>query len=405
MLLWPLKCRSDRKSGYPGALVDRWKNWKRLNPLCLILALALVVCPATRASAAYGSTFSASVSADPAQNGTYVLQEVDADSEVVTVVSYGSIYLQSSWADQQLYSDGYVMQGLLRGYIAVTPPAVSGWAHKSSAVIIDNIFYDTAFQSFGVEPYVYSNGRGFFYGRISQINMRPSFGCNVTYHVVSSYQASGSGGSVGSFTATHPDVAASNLLFTGEYVPITDLLPDLHDLKESLIGANGWMNTINTNLHTSVVQGATQNSYLLQILSSQNSANTKLDNIYTTETNMKLNQELMYNAQMTQVDQLNQILDYVNSTKAASAVDDARQDFIDDAVSMESQQSVLEGAADASVGAVDMNDINIIDNFSQSVSFWGSLVSQLPTVLGSLWSVFIFGLLLAFVLFVLRIRR
>lgn len=94
-----------------------------------------------------------------------------------------------------------------------------------------------------------------------------------------------------------------------------------------------------------------------------------------------------------------------DNTVAAAAMDEANVDFVNAAASLEAGQSNLENAADASLAAVDFNQVNIIDTYSQSVSFWLQLVNQLPSMLGALWSVLIFGFVLAFVLFIVRLRR
>lgn len=95
----------------------------------------------------------------------------------------------------------------------------------------------------------------------------------------------------------------------------------------------------------------------------------------------------------------------VSNTVAADILDEANDNFVQEAGALQSGQAVLEGAADNSMAAVDFGQVNLIDTYSGSVNFWMSLINQLPTILGAFWSVLIFALIIAFVLFIVRIRR
>lgn len=95
----------------------------------------------------------------------------------------------------------------------------------------------------------------------------------------------------------------------------------------------------------------------------------------------------------------------INDPAAGSVMDAANDNFVQEAGALQSGQAVLEGAADNSMAAVDFGQVDLIDTYSGSVNFWMSLINQLPTILGAFWSVLIFALIIAFVLFIVRIRR
>lgn len=410
-------------SGRAGARVDRWKSWKRHNPLalCLILLFALVAIPATSVFAAYGQSFVGTITSTYGPNAsTFILGESGTGMPYIEVVSYGSVRLNGSWADQDLYADGYICSGYFSGQMNWTCPNTTSWTAVSSRMIIDGFSYENYTVSRGTE-YYWNNTNGIiFTSRFQMINQRPNIGINIAFHVVATYKSTSTTHDVTELTSARPTISLASTSVAGEYLPMESLLPDLQRIRQGLLDpTTGWLPTMNTNLQTLVTQQNTTNSWLntqsgqlTQVLSHlagvRSNQQTQISNestIISNQSSQIQKQNTQIVNQETQISQLQQIVDYINSTQAAAAVDQANQDFVNDAGAMESQQSVLEAAADASVAAVDMQDINIIDNFSQSVTFWGQLVAQLPTVLGSLWSVFIFGLLIAFVLFVLRIRR
>lgn len=95
----------------------------------------------------------------------------------------------------------------------------------------------------------------------------------------------------------------------------------------------------------------------------------------------------------------------VSDQVAGEVIDGANQDFIVAAASLEADQAVLEGAADASLAAVDYNKIAMLGTYSQSVGFWGQIISALPSVTAAFWEVLVFGFLIAFLVFILRLVK
>lgn len=95
----------------------------------------------------------------------------------------------------------------------------------------------------------------------------------------------------------------------------------------------------------------------------------------------------------------------VSDQVAGDVLDGANQDFIGAAASLEADQAVLEGAADASLAAVDYNKITMLGTYSQSVGFWGQIISALPSVTAAFWEVLVFGFLIAFLVFILRLVK
>ena len=96
----------------------------------------------------------------------------------------------------------------------------------------------------------------------------------------------------------------------------------------------------------------------------------------------------------------------VNESVAANSLDQVNTDFTNHAAGMESQQAVLEQNADTDIDAVDVNThLNIANTYRQSLNFWMRCVNYLPTAAGSIWEVFVFGVFLAFILFILRLNR
>lgn len=95
----------------------------------------------------------------------------------------------------------------------------------------------------------------------------------------------------------------------------------------------------------------------------------------------------------------------VNDTAAAEVVEQAKDNFENSANQLESGQANLENAADASLAAVDTSKIGLIGTYSQSVNWWMKVINWLPTGTGALWDVVVFGFLIAFLLFILRLVR
>lgn len=95
----------------------------------------------------------------------------------------------------------------------------------------------------------------------------------------------------------------------------------------------------------------------------------------------------------------------VSNTVAADVIEEANNNFVAAAGSLEAGQAELEGAADASLEAVDYDKINMLGTYSQSISFWGRIINALPTVTGAFWEVLVFGFLIAFLVFILRLVR
>lgn len=131
---------------------------------------------------------------------------------------------------------------------------------------------------------------------------------------------------------------------------------------------------------------ATQNNAMLQTM------NTNVSSINALTTTINNNVTAIRNA-------------ITANTVAGDIVEDANQDFVNSAASLEAGQSNLEAAADASLDAVDYNKITLLGTYSQSVSFWGRIISALPTVTAAFWEVLVFGFLIAFLVFILRLVK
>lgn len=397
-----------------GALAARLKLWTKHNLALFSLVFALLVCSASSAfcvrsvayNPAYPTNFTGTVTVDSTSNSNFMIDDSVTPGAQVTLISYGTAIISVAW-DVAAYNSGMIMQGQLRGYISAAAPVVSGYTNKSIYVDIENVIVDTALRQTSVEKAVLTGGRGYFREYISLINQRPQVGVMVTYQIHATYVSTGSpAGLLQDLLAVNPSVTTSNMQFSGSYMPLTDMLPDLHEICVSLLDpSTGWLPTMNTNLQTLVTNGATANSWLSTVAQRISTTNTSLASTNYKLDSVNSNLQTVQNKQDTQINQLQQIVDYVNATGAADAVENARQDFVDNAGALESGQAALEGAADASLAAVDWNQINIIDTYSQSVNFWMLLVNRLPQALGALWSVMIFALIIAFVLFIVRIRR
>lgn len=145
----------------------------------------------------------------------------------------------------------------------------------------------------------------------------------------------------------------------------------------------GWYSTFNT-------QFGTMNSWLQTISGKVDIIDTRLGYTNNYLLNIKNNTDI--------------IVDYIQQTAAADVVEDANDNFVDNAADFESAQAVIELAADDDFNAVDM-DVSLLGTYSQSMSFWMRCVNALPTIAGSLWEVLVFGFLIAFLIFILRLVR
>lgn len=88
---------------------------------------------------------------------------------------------------------------------------------------------------------------------------------------------------------------------------------------------------------------------------------------------------------------------------------------VDQAANQAGNLASNEAAAEASLAALSpanlgdfdnaVSEITILDDVSQSLVFWTTAVNGFSTRSGSLWGIFIFGLLIGLIAFILRLRR
>lgn len=93
---------------------------------------------------------------------------------------------------------------------------------------------------------------------------------------------------------------------------------------------------------------------------------------------------------------------------AADVLNDANTNFANKAQEMASVEDVLNNQADQDVSAIDFSGsggMGAINTYPTSLNFWVSLIAAVPAAVGSFWNVIIFGFLIAFVLFILRLNR
>lgn len=411
--------------------------FRKFNPVLPVLALVVCLLAATSvfsvtAEAAYPTSFAGTVTTDSTSASNWMISESESSAlQTLEVISYGSAVFTISW-DAGTFLDGQIMQGQLRGYINATAPTVSGWTNKAIYVDIKNTVIDTTLRQTAVEPAVLTGGRGYFRQYITEINDRAGIGVMVSYEIHGTYSRDGSTSNVQQFLAVGPSVTTQSMQFSGTFMPLTALLPDLHDIRNAMLDpTTGWLPTMNTNLQTMVTSQATTNTLLTTSNTLATTGNTYLDsinsrvnttNIRLTTTNNNLQaiydqlvdsevrasadaEEIILN-QYDQIDQLQVIVDYVNSTQAAQVIDDANDDFVQQAGDMESGQAVLEDAADDAIDNVDTTaNLNIITIYRTSINFWMRCVNALPTVTGAFWDALIFGVFLAFIMFILRLSR
>lgn len=95
----------------------------------------------------------------------------------------------------------------------------------------------------------------------------------------------------------------------------------------------------------------------------------------------------------------------VEDHEAGDTIDSASGDFNDSSAQLMAQEDALNADADANVDAVDLDQLDLLGTYSQSMSFWMALVASLPAAVGSIWEVLVFGFLIAFLLFILRLVR
>lgn len=306
--------------------------------------------------------------------------EIDSGSEyrVVTVESFGSYYVNVRWPQQQdiLYS---VFQGYFAAYLQATAPSVSGWNHRSTAVVIDNITIPGIVQTHSIDPYIYSTGRGYFRAFFEENNAYSTgMPIQCSFRVVSTFISADVNANTGDFALYSPSVAASNpSLMVYGYSPAA-MDPYLYD------ASLGYLPAINNKLEG--IQTNTANAY------------TMLGFIHAV---LVAANDMLYPIK----NDVNDIRDYlIENTAAADVVTGAAEDFNNEAGSLEAQQAVLEAQADSAFDAVDM-DVSLLGTYSQSMSFWMRCVNALPTISGALWDVLVFAFLISFLIFILRLVR
>lgn len=396
----------------PGRSAKRKRFCARLASMVIILAFVLVVVP-DRAHAAYPTSFTAPVQVTLGPtSGNWILDESQSAMPWITVYSYGSVRMQASWADQDLYADGYLAQGVFRGYIAASVPATTNWDVASYQIIIEDISFLNTAISQGSEHYYNGNVLN-FRTLFMQLNQRGNAAVSVNYKVIACYAPKGSTRPIDEIYNTKPTVTANNLSFLGEFSSLESFLPDLQRIRQALLDpTTGWLPTMNTNLQSLVTNQITTNSWLNTQSSQLTQVNSHLAGVRSNQTTEIANQQTMIarqneiiDNQESQINQLQVIVDYVNNTQAANVVADANDTFVNNAGALESGQADLENAADASLAAVDFSKVGLISSFSQSVNWWMRCVNFLPTGTGAIWDVLVFGFLIAFVMFILRLVR
>lgn len=67
------------------------------------------------------------------------------------------------------------------------------------------------------------------------------------------------------------------------------------------------------------------------------------------------------------------------------------------------KESALLGSADTHISNL-IPDLSLLGTYQQSTDFWLSAVNALPDNLGSFWLLFVFGFVLAFIFFILRLK-
>lgn len=212
----------------------------------------------------------------------------------------------------------------------------------------------------------------------------PSAGGTVNLKVIYSMRATASTSNPATVVGTLPTGSCSMANATISYATLDEFDPEYkllfgyYDSQGAWHG--GWLNSIFTNQMTQI-------SWLQDIASSMGTNNQLLGYINSNALEIK-----------------NALNNYFNQTAAADVIDDANQDFVAEAGSLEANQAILEAQADSAFDAVDM-DVSLLGTYSQSMSFWMRCINALPTISGALWEVLVFGFLIAFLIFILRLVR
>lgn len=236
----------------------------------------------------------------------------------------------------------------------------------------------------------------------SSIGRSANFGGSINLKVYFSYVSNSSTSNPVSLAGATPAGSVSFVAGSCGYTFLSDLDP----LYDSLVGQYGWLPTMNTNIQTLVGNTSTTNLWLSTVSSQVTTANSWLSSIQGAQqvTNSHLTD--VKNNQVHQSDQLDDILDYLNATAAADVLDQANDDFVQQAGQMETGQAALEADADDAIDAVDSTaHLNIMTMYRQSINFWMRCVNALPSVTGAFWDAFIFGVFLAFIMFILRLSK
>lgn len=320
---------------------------------------------------------------------------------LVTVASYGRFYFNGTYNSDLTFDDKFV-NGYFDVQMSVTFPTIPGFSFRNGGADCIGTAVDQG--TYKVTPSIKVDSAGATQFRVSwyKYNERPNMGGYVDFVLYATYRPTSDRADPRPLANYSPSAtisvssASAAWRYSSSLDPSYALLDSMNDL---FFNADyGYMNTFNTRLSTmqSTLSGiaystGTIASYSNLIYGQSQTANSHLSNI---------EQEQSY-----QTGQLQQIVDYVNSTQAAAAVDQANTNFQNNAASLESQNSALENQADINFDSVDFGGVSVISTYSQSVNWWLRCVNHLPNVIGSVWDVLVFGFLIAFILFILRLVR
>lgn len=418
-MLWALVSRLETKSKSVGAPETESTTLRRLKASLLILTLvASVLSPLGIGAISVDAAYSTQLTDFDVSFGglTWKYNQVESGIawggiedgsgtagaySLVTVASYGRFYFNAAYNSTLSFDDKFV-NGVFDALLVVTWPSIAGFTFHSGGAECIGCSVDQG--TYKITPSTLVNSASDCRFRVSfyKYNERPNFGGYVDFVVYSTYRPTSDKADPRPLANYYPSATVSPANASAWWRYSSSLDPSfsaLENMNKLFFDADiGYMPTLSLQLQTveSTLAGiastnGTIASYSNLLYGQSQIANGHLSNI---------KQEQAY-----QTGQLQQIVDYVNSTQAAVAVDQANTNFQNNAASLESGQAILEDKADADFDRVDFGGVSIINTYSQSVNWWLRCVNNLPNVVGSVWDVLVFGFLIAFVLFILKLVK
>lgn len=189
------------------------------------------------------------------------------------------------------------------------------------------------------------------------------------------------------------DSATHNLTFGSSYTYATSYEYGLENAIISAINSASDVNEIIT-----ILNGIRNYTALLNSILDYLSQNRTLTEIYNQLVTSNQTQSAIYQ----------EIYNYIHDNNSgAAAASQAAQSAGSQAANQAAAEASLAALSPGNMADLDsaLQNFDLLDNVRQSTTFWTYCVNQFSTRSGALWGIFIFGLIIGLIAFILRLRR